>query len=98
MKQWSNPEIKAKHCGENNGMYGKHHSEETKQRLREIHKNKKHAPKQTRQVLCVELNKIYKNASVAAKELYIASSNILHVCKGLRKTAGGYHWQFYYGK
>ena len=40
-EQWINPEIKAKIMGSNNGMYGKHHSEESKRKMSE---NKKGIP------------------------------------------------------
>lgn len=32
LNQWANPEIKAKIMGENNGMYGKHHSDEARKK------------------------------------------------------------------
>lgn len=95
LKQWSNPNIRKKICGENNGMYGKHHSEETLNKLRELGKSKKIVNKVIRSVFCVELNIVFNNAAEAARELNIHSSNILNVCKGKRQTAGGYHWRFF---
>ena len=44
-------------------------------------------------ILCIETNKIYECSAEAQKQLKITTS-ILEVCKGNRKTAGGYHWQF----
>lgn len=38
LKQWSNTEIKAKIMGKNNGMYGKHHTDEAKKKISEKHK------------------------------------------------------------
>ena len=46
-------------------------------------------------VICIELNKIYDSISQASKNLNISNSSISAVCKGKRKTAGGYHWKFY---
>ena len=37
LKQWANPEIKVKILGENNGMYGKHHTKETIRIISEKH-------------------------------------------------------------
>lgn len=47
-------------------------------------------------VYCAELNRVFKGgASEAARELNIkSSSTISAVCKGKRKTAGGYHWRY----
>lgn len=41
LKQWANPEIKQKIMGKNNGMYGKHHTEESKRKMSEAQKGKK---------------------------------------------------------
>lgn len=35
LNQWSNPEIKNKIIGSNNGMYGRHHTEESKRKMSE---------------------------------------------------------------
>lgn len=94
LNQWANPEIKQKIMGENNGMYGKHHTDEAKQKIRECRLGKPSPQRNTTPVLCIELNRIFKDAVTAAKELSCQSSVILEVCKGNRKTAHGYHWKF----
>lgn len=94
LKQWSDPEIKAKILGKNNGMYGKHHTEETKEKIRQARLNTVSKKRDLRPVFCIELNKIYENATVAMKALGFKYINILEVCYGKRKTAGGYHWRF----
>ena len=38
--------------------------------------------------------KYYESSILASKELGITSSNILAVCKGHRKLAGGYKWKY----
>lgn len=45
LNQWSDPEIKEKIIGKNNGMYGKHHTDESKQKMS---KNKKGRPSYNR--------------------------------------------------
>ena len=89
-KQWSNPEIKAKHMGENNGMYGKTHSKEARKKMSDARKSK--IP-----VFCQELNRIFDCAVDAAKELNLRSDGILCACKGRYKSSGGYHWNFVLG-
>lgn len=96
LKQWSNPEIKAKITGENNGMYGKTHSEEAREKISKTHKGKPSPKRNMTPVYCVELDKVFECAVQAAKELNI-SNQILEVCYGNRKTCGGYHWNFYLG-
>lgn len=94
LKQWSNPEIKQKIMGENNGMYGKHHTEETRQKISEAHKGRISTKRISIPVLCIELNKLFQDAATAAKELSCQSGSILQACRGKRKTCAGYHWQF----
>ena len=98
-KQWSNPEIKAKIMGENNGMYGKTHTEEARKKISEVQKGRISKYRNKTPVFCVELNKLYEDAVVACRELGLNISragNIHEVCKGIRnrKTVGGYHWQY----
>ena len=92
--QWANPQIKEKILGENNGMYGKHHTEETRRKISEKHKGKVSPKRDIRPVICVELNKVFADAVTASKELSGWSGGILSVCSGERKTCGGYHWKF----
>lgn len=94
LKQWANPKIKEKIMGENNGMYGKHHTKETREKMSEMKKGKLSPKRDMTPVLCEELNKIFDCAAIAAKETGAHSGCILQVCRGQRKTAGGYHWKF----
>lgn len=46
-------------------------------------------------IKCIELNKVFNSQIEAAKELGLCSSSgISKCCKGERKTAGGYHFEF----
>ena len=94
LKQWKNPEIKSKIIGSNNGMYGKHHTDEAKQKVSNKNKGRKSARRNTTPVLCVELNKKFADATTAGKEMNLDSSGILKVCQNKRKTCGGYTWTF----
>lgn len=46
----------------------------------------------TKQVMCVETGKIFFSIHEAAKQLGIPRINISRCCRGLAKTAHGYHW------
>lgn len=94
LKQWSNPEIIAKHMGKNNGMYGRTHTVEAREKIAQAQKGRKSPKRINIPVYCVELNRVFESAAEAKKELNI-NSPILEVCYGNRKTAGGYHWEFY---
>lgn len=94
LKQWSDPSIKAKIIGKNNGMYGKHHTEESKRKMSEKKKGKISWRRNLTPVFCVELDKEFQDATAAGKELSLDGSCILKVCKGERHTCGGYHWKF----
>ena len=94
LKQWANLEIKEKIMGKNNGMYGKHHTEEARKKMSEKKKGKPSPKRNMTPVFCIELNKVFKCAVDAAKELSMQTGGILQVCRGERKTAGGYHWKF----
>lgn len=95
LKQWSNLDVKAKIIGENNCMYGKHHTEEAKNKISEKAKGRISSQRNTNKIICVELNKVFDCAADAAKEFLVQSGSILQVCYGKRKTCGGYHWNFY---
>ena len=45
-------------------------------------------------VFCVELNKKFDCAKSAQEELGIDRMSIGKVCRGKRKTAGGFHWRY----
>lgn len=103
--------------GENNGMYGKHHTKEAIEKDRVAHlkenlskdtiykmsvakKGKKRSDESIRKqietisnkVICIETSMIYNGTKEAGKLNNIDPSCISKVCRGERKTAGGFHW------
>ena len=75
------------HQGELNPMYGKHMSEEAKEKSRKKQKHFK--------VQCVETQEIFNSCHLAAAKYGLKrDGHIPEVCRGKRKTAGGYHWIF----
>ncbi len=86
-------------------MKGKLHSEATKEKMRRAHANrpprnpnwtdeqKKHlqlAQKDRKELLCVELDRVFLSISDASKQLGIPRPNIRKVLNGERKSAKGY--------
>ena len=47
------------------------------------------------QVYCVELDRVFNSITEAQEILHINKQNIVAVCKGRRKTCGGYHWKYW---
>ena len=57
-------------------------------------RNRKIARSHCKKVYCVELDKVFESAKLAATELNLFDSNIAKCCKGKSKTTGGYHWEY----
>lgn len=56
---------------------------------------KKASEVRKKKVRCIETNIIYESASEAARQVPKTSqSKICMVCRGQRKTCGGYHWEY----
>lgn len=73
---------------------GKHLSNETKEKLSLIRKNKPNL-KNRKKIICLETNIVYDGITTAFKETNIKIANIQSACSGRSKTAGGYHWCYY---
>lgn len=80
--------------GSNNGMYGRKHSEQAKQKVSQANKGKISVRRNHCNVYCIDLNETFDDATTAGKILNLDSGAILKCCRGERKTCGGYHWKF----
>jgi group I intron endonuclease len=49
----------------------------------------------SREVVCIETNKIYSSISEAEEENNISHGKISMVCSGKRHTAGKFHWKYF---
>lgn len=87
-----NPAYGKDHSGEKNGMYGRHHSEESNEKNRKAHLGAKN--KNSRPVFCIELQVVFASQGEAGRETHCADSTINKCCRGVKKTAGGYHWRY----
>lgn len=68
----------ARRDGENNTMYGRTYEDSPLKKS----------------VLCVETGKVYTCMKVAAEDTGCFATAITAVCRGKRKTTGGYHWKY----
>ena len=51
--------------------------------------------KKTKSVICVETGKVYYSIAEASRDTGVAASGICACCINTRKTAGGYHWEYF---
>lgn len=51
-------------------------------------------PANRKAVRCVETNAVYESACEAARQKGLLNSKINNCCNGVRKTTGGFHWEF----
>lgn len=47
-----------------------------------------------KKVRCIELDVVFDSITEAGEKMGINFHNISAVCKGKRKTCGGYHWEY----
>ena len=57
---------------------------------------KKTAEKKYKKVLCLETGVVYESITEAGNATKTSPGNICYCCKGILKTAGGYHWEYCY--
>lgn len=87
-----NPAYGKDHSGEKGGMYGKHQSEESKELNRIAHLGANN--KMSKSVVCEETQVIFASQGEAGRAMHCDSSSINKCCRGVIKTAGGYHWRY----
>ena len=82
--------------GKKNPMYGKHHSEDTKRKMSEAHKEKIYA--NIKPILQFskdgEFIAEYPSIMEASRQTGCNNSHIGSCCKGERKSCGGYIWKY----
>ena len=71
-------------------------SEEQKKKISEKNSGIEPPCKDKTPVYCFELDRVFQDATAALNELGLSKDNhhILDVCRGKRKTCGGYHWRY----
>ncbi len=58
-------------------------------------RNSKISLAKAKPVKCIETNRVFVSMTAAALLTGAQCSKISQVCKGKRKTAGGYHWEYW---
>jgi len=76
--------------GERHAMFGKHHTDEAKELLKEA--NRKAVQQWSRDG--TQLLRTFGSVEEATRETGAHGEHICKVCKGVRKTTGGFHWKF----
>lgn len=87
-----NPAYGKDHSGENNGMYGHHHSESANELNRQAHLGKLNT--NSKPVICVETNQFFWSMGEAKRVTGCDDTTITRCCRGIKKTCGGYHWRY----
>lgn len=87
-----NPSYGKDHSGNFNGMFGKHQTAEAKEKNRLAHLGINN--KMSKAVVCVETNEIFASQGEAGRMKKCDSATINKVIRGVKKTAGGYHWRY----
>lgn len=100
LKESTKEKLKEHYKTHPNPMYGKHHTEETKEKIRNTKLGKKKAlesrlnDSRNIKVKCIETNVIYPSINIASEKTSISATGIIRCCKGKQKTAGGCHWEY----
>ena len=94
---------KGKYLGEQNPFYGKHHSEEQRKKWSEQRTGRKLTEEWKRnvgralgrKVRNVDTGEVFYSIEEACRKYNLKSTHISRVCRGGRKTTGGYRWEYY---
>lgn len=90
--------------GEKNHFYGKKHTEETRRKMREAWATKRVMTEEMKQkireahptkpVINLTTGVIFESIKQAAEHHGITATHITRVCRGRRKSCGGYKWAY----
>lgn len=88
--------LKGKFVGENGYWCGKKMSDEIKHKMSVSHKGIHVGGKnpRARKIVCVETGEVFNCMKDAAVCMNIDASAISQVCRGVAKSAKGYHWRY----
>lgn len=92
------------YIGADNPFHGKKHTEESKQKMSAARKGMAHLTEEqvakirlshhTSKVRNVETDEVFCSIKEAAERYGLKDTHITRVCKGKRKTTGGFHWEY----
>ncbi len=88
--------------GKDNPFFGKTHTAEQKEKWSKERKGRdtKAATEASfavtrRKVINLDTGEIFQSVNAAATRYNIPATHISRVCRGKRKTTGGFHWEYY---
>ena len=93
--------------GNKNHYYGKKHTEEIKQKMKKAWENEERIAKlkkhnenldrtyQQKKVVNVDTGEIFNSIKEAAEKYSLKETHISRVCRGKRKTTGGFRWEYF---
>jgi group I intron endonuclease len=96
---------KIAYAGNGNPFYGKTHSEEAKSKMSVKRKGRKLSEEWKdkisqglqKKVINLDTGEIFNSVKAAATHYGLKDTHITRVCKGKRKTTGGFRWSHYNG-
>lgn len=103
-KQKMSKTKKGKYLKEDNPFYGKKHTEETRQKMKEAwktrvvseaHKEKLKQAHYKLKVINLDTLEVFDSLKDAAASIGVNSTQITRVCKGKAHTSKGFRWQYY---
>lgn len=89
--------------GKENPFYGKKHTDETRQKMKEAWTEErkeqlrlmaKTRKQYTVKVRNVDTGEVFDSVKKAAEKYGLKDTHISRVCKGKRKTTGGFKWEY----
>lgn len=88
-------QIGIRRFGADNPHYGKHHSEQAKNKISESRKpyTKENHP-YAKQVLNVDTGEVFSCMVFACEKYSLDKSTLTKACKGIRKSCGGFRWSY----
>ena len=88
--------LKGKYAGEKSHNWGKPRSDETKRKLSLANMNKRMGRDnhKSKRVVCIETGEIFESMREVERIKGFKSSHISDVCRGVRHTSHGYHWEY----
>lgn len=93
--------------GNKNHYYGKNHTEEIKQKMKKAWENEERLAKlkkrnenldrtyQQKKVTNVDTGEVFNSIKEAAEKYSLKETHISRVCRGKRKTTGGFRWGYF---
>lgn len=89
-------QVGVRRFGSDNPHWNKKHSEETKKKLSKIRKKyiKENHPR-CKPIINLDTNEVFSYMNLACDKYNLDPPTLTKVCKGKRKTCGGYRWSYY---